>query len=578
MKHWHIIPVALFLCLTSINHPSHAWYPLNDTGIQFCGESSTGNNNPCTGREPQGQDAHYGRDAAARAGTLNKVGAGAGGFDFTKISNSGRVLPATAKLGSGPNEWACTRDNVTGIIWEVKVNNPSHPRHIDHTYTWFFSRSPDGIPGYRGRISTCRNTLGGQSCNTESYVNHINSIGLCGSRDWRVPSIKELESISNFQQNIIALDLRYFPDFPSTYSAFYWWSSTASAIYDLNSWGVDSGIGSTMISHRSFDFFRIRLARGGKNFRTFPAAFCKNNFLPSNPNSAYLMHLNGTVTDKRTRLNWKRCSEGQVWNGRTCLGEAKSYSWDEALMLARTSTFAGHSDWRIPNVKELRSLVEECRSVSPKINPIIFPATPDSFFWSSSPSLTSNRGSWHVTFNRGTSSFGGYTRDYEHYIRLVRGGQPPALQGLRILIEPPQVRQAGAWRKVGTQAWRPHGFMERLAAGPHAIQFRPVQGWRQPPNRRVAVQQNRLMTIQAQYTIPQGLRVIIEPVQARQAGAAWRKVSTQAWRPHGFMERLTAGSHTIQFRPVQGWRQPPNRQVAIQQNRLMTVQARYSRP
>ncbi len=80
-----VLLVTLLFCVTPI--ASLAWYPLNDTGIQFCGETTSGNNDPCTGNEPQGQDAHYGRDAAAKAGTLTKVGAGDAGFDFTKISN-----------------------------------------------------------------------------------------------------------------------------------------------------------------------------------------------------------------------------------------------------------------------------------------------------------------------------------------------------------------------------------------------------------------------------------------------------------------------------------------------------------
>jgi len=41
------------------------------------------------------QDAFFGCDAAAKAGTLTKIGGGQVGFDFTKIANNGGVLPAT---------------------------------------------------------------------------------------------------------------------------------------------------------------------------------------------------------------------------------------------------------------------------------------------------------------------------------------------------------------------------------------------------------------------------------------------------------------------------------------------------
>jgi hypothetical protein len=247
------IALAILFCLST--QPIHAWYPLNDTGIQFCGEAEDGNNAPCTSDEPQGQDAHYGRDAAARAGTLTKVGAGEAGFDFTKISNAGNELPASAQLGNGPNDWACTRDNVTGIIWEVKVNDSNHLRHKDHGYTWYFTNSPDGIPGYEGSTSSCNNTLDGRACNTENYMEQVNSVGLCGYTDWRAPSIKELESIVNHDRDLLAIDRGYFPSVPISYSMFSWWSSSAVASHSLGAWGVNFLIGATSTGHRSFDFF-----------------------------------------------------------------------------------------------------------------------------------------------------------------------------------------------------------------------------------------------------------------------------------------------------------------------------------
>ena len=48
--------------------------PLNDTGITFCGAAAEGNNVACLATDPAGQDKNYGRDAAAIAGTLTKIG------------------------------------------------------------------------------------------------------------------------------------------------------------------------------------------------------------------------------------------------------------------------------------------------------------------------------------------------------------------------------------------------------------------------------------------------------------------------------------------------------------------------
>ena len=77
---------------------------------------------------------------------------------------------------------------------------------------------------------------------------------------------------------------------------------------------------------------------------------------------------NDTAYHKKTGLTWKRCAEGQSWNGSTCTGIASTYSWSAALQLEPDMvTFVGFSDWRLPNLKELGSIVER-RHRRPVIN------------------------------------------------------------------------------------------------------------------------------------------------------------------------------------------------------------------
>jgi len=145
---------------------------------------------------------------------------------------------------------------------------------------------------------------------------------------------------------------------------------------------------------------------------------------------------NGTVTHKKTGLTWQRCSIGQNWTGATCEGDAKSFTWDEAIQL--TSNFAGKTDWRVPTKDELMKLVYcsddqynysidgKCinsNSVTrPTINTILFLNTPSSSFWSSSPhpgktNLDSYL-AWVIHFNEGIYSAG--FRDNSYNFRLVR--------------------------------------------------------------------------------------------------------------------------------------------------------------
>ena len=237
----------------------HTRRPLNDTGITFCGGATSGNNSTCLGTDPAGQDRNYGRDAAALAGTLPpKVGGSASvnGFDFSKISNSGTVLLAGALQGVGAGDWACTKDNVTGLLWEVKTDTGL--RGMSHSYTWFKTGSPDGnngTPAATTGTATCA-TLG--RCDTEKYVQDVNAAGLCGATTgWRMPTVKELEGIADLGRVGPAIDPIYFLNTPSSYV----WSGSPYPGNSSSCWGVDFGGGAADIGFRSVTV-QVRLVRG----------------------------------------------------------------------------------------------------------------------------------------------------------------------------------------------------------------------------------------------------------------------------------------------------------------------------
>lgn len=154
------------------------------------------------------------------------------------------------------------------------------------------------------------------------------------------------------------------------------------------------------------------------------AVDCVGGIPPSNPDAAYVDNGDGTVTDSRNGLHWKRCAEGQSWNGTSaaCDGGNSFLQWDDALQLAVASADAGHDDWRLPNIKELRTLIEACR-YDPSINNTVFPdtafAASESYaFWSASP--TGIDAAWFVRTGRG--DIGAGPRNVVRMVRLVRGG------------------------------------------------------------------------------------------------------------------------------------------------------------
>ncbi|MBK1641535.1 hypothetical protein CKO12_06515 [Chromatium okenii] len=315
---------------------------LNDTGITTCGNIDT-NGLPCPVAGFPGQDAEFGTN----------------GFDFTKLDADGNELPATA------TDHTCVRDNVTGLIWQVKLS--------DSEFTFD---------------------------QTAGYVTSVNATGLCGFNDWRMPDVKELVGIVNHGKTDPTIDTNYFLNMPSD-SGF--WSGSPLAYDSYGAWGVYFYDGYAYgYDFRYFDF-HVRLVRGGQSFDTF------------------VDNADGTVTQSNTGLMWAKCSEGQ--SGTNCTGDANTMDWSAALTAANNSNLGGYNDWRLPNVKELQALVDYSR-YSPAIDTTYFPNMPsgaDSWFWSGSPNANYSNFAWNVNFNDGYAvSNGRY--DYFH-VRLVRGGQ-----------------------------------------------------------------------------------------------------------------------------------------------------------
>jgi hypothetical protein len=156
------------------------------------------------------------------------------------------------------------------------------------------------------------------------------------------------------------------------------------------------------------------------------AQTCNPNAPLSKPDSRYTDNGDGTVTDMVTGLMWRQCPEGLSSTNATCdAGSAVAYTWQEALARAQTvngTGFAGHNDWRLPNVKELMSLSESaCQE--PAINLTLFPVDPLlTRFWSSTPIAphTGNQ-AWGVEFASGFNRAN--YKEYADHVRLVRGGR-----------------------------------------------------------------------------------------------------------------------------------------------------------
>src|SRR5690606_14946557 len=146
------------------------------------------------------------------------------------------------------------------------------------------------------------------------------------------------------------------------------------------------------------------------------AAMCWNDIPATTPDRDFTLHNDGTVTHNKTGLMWMRCSLGQTRDGSTCTGKFNSISWDSAVIAAQNHSFAGHSDWRLPNRYELARL-EEDRCTKPAVNTRIFPGVTGMIpFWSSS--VDREGFVWYVSLYNGRADRG--SKAYNNQVLLVR--------------------------------------------------------------------------------------------------------------------------------------------------------------
>jgi len=326
--------------------------PIPDTGQIKC--YNNGSEITC----PNPEEPFYGQDAQYPCNPQS----------YTKLDVNSSDLPDEAI------EWVMVRDNVTGLIWEVKNSeddtpNYDNPHDADNTYTWYDGSS--GTPG--------------DGTDTLDCITALNNANFSGYSDWRLPTIKELSTIidSSIAYPGPTINTDYFPNTQS----YDYWSSTTHAVDPYNAWSVGFTDGYLNGGIKSFSR-NVRAVRGGQ-------CGSLDNFIDND---------DGTVTDTDTGLMWQKD---------TAPG---TYTWEQALSYSEDLPLANYHDWRLPNRNELQSLSDYSR-INPATN---FPNTVMSNYWSSTTYADNPYIAWVVYFGSGGINNGSKSGNY--YVRAVRGG------------------------------------------------------------------------------------------------------------------------------------------------------------
>ncbi len=227
----------------------------------------------------------------------------------------------------------------------------------------------------------------------EEAVDYCNSLELGGFSDWRMPTTKELFSISDFSQGWPYLNTTYFDIAGSSVSKDeqYWADYYVGTTVEGGSaaaFGVNHGTGhikaySANVSGPMGNY--VRAVRGN--------SYGVNDFVDNN---------DGTVTDNATGLMWQQ-ADSEI-----------GLDWPAALEYAKNATIGGYSDWRLPNVKELQSIVDYTRSPSASNADNLGPAIDTDYFQTTElPSGTTNYSPDYGYFWTSTSAyFGGDSSEY----------------------------------------------------------------------------------------------------------------------------------------------------------------------
>jgi len=312
---------------------------------------------------------------------------------YTKLSASGDALPYTAA------EWAMVQDNVTKLTWEVKTDDLSiHDK--DTVYNWADAQN--------------------------IFISFLNASAFGGHSDWRLSSIRELTSI--VARNVIAafvpaINTAFFgDDAPGCVSCtrpYYYWTSTTRAGDHDDAWSVQFSSGVFGYQPKTVYSYYVRAVRGVWE------------------GQALVDNGDGTVTDMAAGLMWQQQTPETPGLMR----------WEDALIHCETLDLAGHSDWRLPNINELQSLVDYSRDNPTLTAPIGLPpgSSPEWRYWSSTTRVKTENSAWLVDFQHGYSrsedKIGSEQSPSTFSVRAVRGGQNKQVGHLFILTP----NQASRW-------------------------------------------------------------------------------------------------------------------------------------
>jgi hypothetical protein len=229
----------------------------------------------------------------------------------------------------------------------------------------------------------------------DNAKNYCDTFTLGAYTDWRLPHPDEAFTILNLQTPNPALDSKYF----TKTGAEYWWTSAVQVNDATKIWATNAGGGignhlkTETISAGGTKKFHTRCVRETQSSVTITARFLDNS--------------DGTILDRLTDLTWEKSIN------------PTQLTWEDAILYCEGLNLGGNSDWRLPNIKEIRSLSDE-NKVQPSVNNTSFTGVTITKYWSSTSLPNQTTKAWYLDNNFGITTYD--VKTATHSVWAVRGG------------------------------------------------------------------------------------------------------------------------------------------------------------
>jgi hypothetical protein len=231
----------------------------------------------------------------------------------------------------------------------------------------------------------------------DDSINYCLNLSLAGFSDWQLPAKREIMSIMDYGTYDPALDTIYFSLPGSTY-----WTATTPQ-------------GSTALAWKNFSY-----SGGLSLFNTASTSLARCVRAGQTQSESYTDNSDGTVTDNNTGLIWHQA-------------DIAITDWEAALASCEGDSLSGTDDWRLPNIKELESILSYTQSSHPAIDQVYFPNTESKPYYSSTSVEYDSSKAWAIDFLNGRTMLRTKSGTSPYYIRCVRTGTSVDLGGRRII-------------------------------------------------------------------------------------------------------------------------------------------------